>query len=243
MSMQQETKRYWMPSHVCGCPTLTGAVLLDLKRNRYFGVGRKEADVLHMLAGNWPTDAEHDAPQSLTSNAAVRIAEELVEAGLLSRDVPTPDGLMHGQVTLTGTLASVGHELDRSAPIQFGHIVAFLRSCAWAGRALRSRTLYSIACEIARDKAFRTDWFDEQRTIELVGIFRRLRPHAFAATNRCLFHALALMNFLSRYEVFPTWVIGVRAKPWAAHSWVQHDNLILDSNPEHICEYTPLLAI
>jgi hypothetical protein len=39
------------------------------------------------------------------------------------------------------------------------------------------------------------------------------------------------------------WVIGVRAKPWGAHAWVQHDKLLLDANPEHVCEYTPILTI
>ena len=52
----------------------------------------------------------------------------------------------------------------------------------------------------------------QQRAIELVGIFRRLRPHTFAARDRCLFHSLALVRFLSRHAVFPTWVIGVRAQ-------------------------------
>jgi len=85
--------------------------------------------------------------------------------------------------------------------------------------------------------------FPEQRAVELVCLFRRLRPLAFTAKDQCLFHALALVRFLAFYSVFPVWVVGVRTRPWAAHSWVQQGTLLLDSNPEHVCEYTPILSV
>jgi hypothetical protein len=40
-----------------------------------------------------------------------------------------------------------------------------------------------------------------------------------------------------------TWVIAVRPRPWGAHSWVQLDNLLLDTNPEEINGYTPILSV
>ena len=45
-------KAYWLPPHVRACATANGTVLLDLRRNRYFGVGRKETRVLSSLAAN-----------------------------------------------------------------------------------------------------------------------------------------------------------------------------------------------
>src|SRR5262245_21173812 len=50
-------KAYWLPSHVRACSTATGTVLLDLRRNRYFGVVHKETTVLRSLAGNWDSPA------------------------------------------------------------------------------------------------------------------------------------------------------------------------------------------
>ena len=44
---------FWMPPHTRVCVTATGAVLLDLKRNRYFGLGYREARSLSTLATNW----------------------------------------------------------------------------------------------------------------------------------------------------------------------------------------------
>ena len=241
-------KAYWLPSHVRACATATGTVFLDLRRNRYFGVGRKETVVLRSLASNWDSPATTSASfagdtESLPLQDAVRIADKLVEAGLLSNSAPEPAAFTPTQVDLQSLLTSVGHEIDRKSSIRWRHLVAFLRACTWARRSVRSRTLYLVAEDIGRQKSAAGASFDADRAIELVSIFRRLRPHTFAARDQCLFHALALVRFLASYDVHPTWVIGVRTKPWAAHSWVQHGTLLLDSNPEEVCEYTPILAI
>ena len=108
---------------------------------------------------------------------------------------------------------------------------------------MRSRTLYSVACEISEARTSDSEVVDLQRTIELVSVFRRLRPYAFEAKDRCLFHALALQRFLFRYGSYPTWVVGVSARPWAAHSWVQVEECVLDSSPEDVCAFTPVLAV
>ncbi|MBM0108670.1 lasso peptide biosynthesis B2 protein [Steroidobacter sp. S1-65] len=241
-------KAYWLPAHVRACSTATGTVLLDLRRNRYFGVGRKETAVLRSLAGNWqnfataaPAFAADAEPLPLED--AVRIADKLVDAGLLSNSAPEPAVFTPAQVDLDSLLTSVGHEVERTASIRWRHLVEFMRACSWARRSVRSRTLYVVAEEIGQQKNAAGAPFDAERAIELVGIFRRLRPHTFAARDQCLFHALALVRFLASHSVYPTWVIGVRTKPWAAHSWVQQGTLLLDANPEQVCEYTPILAI
>lgn len=241
-------KEYWLPSHVRACSTATGTVLLDLRRNRYFGVGRKETWALSSLAANWQKPAMAAASfasdtSPLPIEDAVRIADKLVQAGLLSNSAPQPAAFTPTEVDLNSLLTSVGHELDRKSSIRLRHIVRFLRACTWARRSVRSRTLYLVAEEVGRQKNAGSARFDADRAIELVGIFRRLRPHTFAARDQCLFHALALIKFLASYDVHPTWVIGVRTKPWAAHSWVQQGTLLLDANPEQVCDYTPILAI
>lgn len=247
-SAMHTDKAYWLPSHVRACSTATGTVLLDLRRNRYFGVGLKETTVLRSLAGNWehssnPSTSFASDVEPLQLQDAVSIADKLVAAGLLSNSTPEPAAFTPMQVDLHSLLTSVGHEIDRKSSIRWRHIVNFLRACTWARRSVRSRTLYLVAEDIGRQKNAAGAVFDAERAIELVGIFRRLRPHTFAARDQCLFHALALVRFLASYNVHPTWVIGVRTKPWAAHSWVQQGTLLLDANPEEVCEYTPILAI
>lgn len=238
-------QQYWIPSHVRVCPLFASTILLDLKRNRYFGIGTTETRALSTLAANW-SDANGNAAavERLTPDAATAMADTLIEAGLLSRDAPGERCTFGGAPPdLSGVLTSAGYELNRGSSLRFGHIASFLAALVWTRRALRSRSLYSIACEVRDRKAAASDAFDADRAVELVGIFRRLRPHTFAARDRCLFHSLALVRFMARYEVFPTWVIGVRAKPWGAHAWVQQGKLLLDASPEHVCEFTPILTV
>jgi hypothetical protein len=238
-------QQYWIPAHVRVCPLLASTILLDLKRNRYFGIGAKETRALSTLASNWNEANGSAAPvEQLARDVAIDMADALMEAGLLSRDVPAERAAFGGApVDLSGVLTSAGHEVSRNSSLRLAHVTNFLAALAWTRRALRSRTLYSIACEIRDRKDAASGAFDEAKAIELVGIFRRLRPHTFAARDRCLFHSLALVQFMARHAQFPTWVIGVRARPWGAHAWVQQGKLLLDANPEQVCEYTPILTV
>ena len=56
--------------------------------------------------------------------------------------------------------------LAASPQLHLHHIVAFLRACIWAKRAVDSRLLYSIACDIAESRARLTHDIDLQHTIE-----------------------------------------------------------------------------
>jgi hypothetical protein len=240
-----KNKEFWMPPHTRVCVTATGAVLLDLKRNRYFGLGYREARSLSTLATNWSAASlpSGRALEPMQPDDAARLADALINAGFLTAVAPTESGPPIASIDTSATLTSVGYELAAAPQLHLHHIVAFLRACVWAKRAVDSRLLYSIACEVAKGKAGSTHDIDLQRTVELVSAFRRLRPYAFAAKDQCLFHALALLKFLAHYNIFPTWVIAVRPTPWAAHSWLQLGNHVLDCNPEEISGYTPILAV
>lgn len=242
--MQSDDERYWTPHHIRAAVTPTGVVLLNLKQNRYLGIGMPQARALAALATNWQevSTTTHALPAESHSVAATR-AVALVDAGLLSRS-PPEIGFDAARVDLTAHLTSIGRQERAVAALRPHHIVNFIRACRWAKRVLRSRSLYSVACEISATKRTRAALVCEsQRTIELTCVFRRLRPYAFESRDRCLFHALALLRFLAHYRLHPTWVIGVCARPWMAHSWLQLDHCILDSSPEEVCGFTPILAI
>ncbi len=240
-----KNKEFWLPPHTRVCVTATGAVLLDLKRNRYFGLGYREARSLSTLATNWSAASMSSgrALEPMQPDDAARFADALIKAGFLTADAPTETGPPIASLDSAAPLTSVGYELAAAPRLHLHHLVTFLRACIWAKRAVDSRLLYSIALEVAKGKSGLTRDIDLQHTVELVSLFRRLRPYAFAAKDQCLFHALALLKFLAHYNIFPTWVIAVRPTPWAAHSWLQLGNHVLDCNPEEISGYTPILAI
>ena len=115
--------------------TATGAVLLDLKRNRYFGLGYREARSLSTLATNWSAACMSSgrALEPMLQDDAARLADALVKAGFLTAVVPTEPGPPIASIDSTATLTSVGYELAASPPLRLLHIFAFLR--AWIGRA------------------------------------------------------------------------------------------------------------
>jgi hypothetical protein len=132
--------QYWIPSHVRVCPLLASTILLDLERNRYFGIGANETRALSTLALNWhDANGSAAAVEQLPSDAAIAMADALIEAGLLSREPPA-DRTSFGAppLDLSGVLSSAGHELSRAASLRLAHIASFLGALAWTRRALRS---------------------------------------------------------------------------------------------------------
>jgi Transglutaminase-like superfamily len=116
------------------------------------------------------------------------------------------------------------------------------------------RPLIEIVEEVRNRKQRRGQnrLFDIQQGAQLAGIFESLslfvfsrRGNSLAASGsrgQCLLHAQMLIHFLSQYDVYPTWVIGVRVMPWAAHSWVQEGSAYFD-DPGLACDYTPIYAV
>lgn len=59
----------------------------------------------------------------------------------------------------------------------------------------------------------------------------------------CLFNSLALMRFLIRKRLSATFVIGVRAMPFAAHCWIEVGNVILDAGGEECGSFTEIARV
>lgn len=234
------SEQYYLPRHVYACSLSGGLVFVDLLRNRYFSIGETETRAIgphianHAIAGNsW--DGSVAASES--------IAARLLQAGLLQQQESGLRDFTPADVHGAAALLSIEDVYRASMPAS-DYLLSFALSCLWARVSLRTRPLHAIACSLKRAKAQRASPnFDSEKVASLVSAFRRLRPFAFTSLDRCLFHALALTRFLNHHGQFPTWVIGVRLRPWGAHSWVQHNQWVLDTTPEIVREYVPLLAV
>jgi hypothetical protein len=241
---------YRIPSHVHVCVTSDGSVLLDLKRDKYFGLNREDTELLGAAVRDWPRPSHirWSDEQSLRQDAE-RVCRSMVEEGLLVRDetpAPKPRAEAGTHVDMRAPFVSVGDELEVQADIRPRHVARFAVANAWAAYSLRRRPLdLTVAAVRSRkEKCLRSGarW-DLLRIAALIDIFRHLRPYVFSAEGRCLLHALTLVEFLSSHGVYPEWVIGVATQPWGAHSWVQWGNYLLDTNPEKVCRYTPILVV
>jgi hypothetical protein len=246
----------WISSHVYVCVTRDGSVLLDLKRDKYFGLGREDSETLADAVNAWPSpawsradgraDERVDCPSSRALQAE-RLCDSLVEEGLLSRQQEVRDfGVRGDRINMRAEWVSVGDELEVRGEIRLRDVARFVGAYTFARYSLKCRPILSTVQSVHARKVRRAtadDQGDVTAVAMLIDIFRCLRPLVFAAEGRCLLHALTLVKFLSYYDVYPEWVIGVNTSPWVAHSWVQWGNFLLDTNPEKVCQFTPIMVV
>lgn len=75
-----------------------------------------------------------------------------------------------------------------------------------------------------------------------VETFRAVTP-CLPWIGECLFQSWLLLTWLRRNGLDATWVFGVRLRPFAAHCWLQSDDLALTDAPETLSAYHPILAV
>ena len=227
-----------IPPHVYACGVAGGAVVIDLQRNRYIGLDMRGAAALLSLA--------HTPPEAVSQmSAQVRaLIPSLVHAGLIEHAEAAPRYFAPERIDLLADLKSIDELGVSPMRVRPQDAVRIAYHGLWVRRALRSMSLFDIACQLRNQKQQLAHAGPRlKRLAGLVSRFVRLRPYTFAARERCLFHALTLTRFLLAHGEPVTWVIGVRTHPWAAHSWVQVDRWLLDASPEQIREYVPLIAV
>ena len=222
---------YQLPSHVRMCHTLRGAVFLDLKRNRYTGLPPAPSALLKQLL------TASDGTQDEASAGAQALIRQLIGAGLIQESAGPP----HILATSPLPASRLGFQQLAPAEASSTHALRFVRAYLWARFALHRR-LWDVLDELNR---LRARCSATRRDLEICAIargFHRLRPYAFTARDQCLLHALALLHYLAASSVAATWVIGVQADPWGAHSWVQWNDIVLDATPEQTLAFTPILV-
>jgi hypothetical protein len=241
-------------AHLHVCVTGDGSVLLDLKRDKYLGLGREETEVLAAVIDTWPKPTWDCADHLLSavSERADELCRMLAADGMLipaSRDCGLiSNALSSGAsaVDMKREWISIGDELEADGRVTAKHVANFAAAFSWARCSLAWRH-FSSTVEAIRAKKSRYGREQDSPSVlqvaAMVGVFRQLRPFVFEAEGRCLLHALTLVRFLSSYGFYPEWVIGVATQPWAAHSWVQWGNFLLDSNPEKICRFTSIMVV
>jgi hypothetical protein len=234
---------YHLPRYVHVCRTDDGIVFLDARRDRYFGLGGTRADGLSDLVLDWPNHVvtpETVDPPGVTSPDLKRLADSLVTKGLLCAG--RPEELRREERVLPSLAMDPPRTTAYTSDVpRVTELTNFALACLKARWHLRRSSLESIASEVtaARNERGHSDF---SNALELVQVFRRLRSLVFSEKNRCLFNALSLVYFLRRYGHFPYFVIGVKTAPFAAHSWVQQEQVVLDGDPASICHFVPILV-
>jgi hypothetical protein len=245
-----ESEHFGIPAHIHVCVTAAGSVILDVRRDKYLGLGREDTEMLANAVPGWPKPVWQRSLYRVPrprSEAAHAMCESLAADSVLERvSVAENARVVPALRDMRREWISIGDELEVRGRITLRHVVNFLSAYLWMRYSLARRPFSKVVEEVtARKTRGASDILgcDINRLAARVDVFRQLRPLAFAAEGHCLLHALTLVRFLSHYQFHPEWVIGVTTQPWGAHSWVQWGNYLLDSNPEKVCGYTPIMMV
>jgi hypothetical protein len=223
-------------------------ILLDLRHGRYLGLGAEQSRDLAGWVQDWPSD-EQASPPEPPCDVPSAFVTRLLDRGMLTTETPPQ--------TTRVRLPAACHSLDTrdlSTELQVGpgRVARFVRATVSATLWLRCRSLQAIATHLeqargsrsgARARGASSSLNGQTAMAVAVATFDMLRPLAFTSRDRCLFDSLALMNLLHLDGLDARWVIGVKDRPFAAHAWVQQDDLVLNDLHEHVRRFTPILIV
>jgi hypothetical protein len=238
--------RYWLADHVFVCINDAYLVVLDLKQDRYWALEASSTEPLSGLVPGWPV-RPLDAPLTGSSDPeqAQQVAETLIEQGLLTESETGGKDATPARVTAPGRelLSADEHRASTAGLGAVKNLTAAAVSAKIAMRLGRFEKAVHKVKERKQKAGGRTAQLDVERARRLVEQFFKLRVFFFTSKSECLFDSLTLLNFLARYGIFPDWVFGVQARPFAAHCWVQLDDIVFNDTVEHVRTYTPIMAV
>jgi len=242
--------QYALAGHVFVCLQGEHVVFLDVQKDRYFALEAQQTGGLDALVRGWPVRATSDvrAPDGDDIDAVQSaLIALLLERGLLSTEPQSGKAATPVSVGPTAReLSAEGHE--GPTPVGVATFWRFLVSALTASLVLRFGGFERAVRRVGRRNETRrrlaaSDDFDEQRVHALVATFNALRPYFFTAKDMCLFETLAFSEFLARHRIFPQWVFGVQARPFAAHCWLQQGGVVLNDTTDHVGRYTPIMVV
>lgn len=234
--------RYGLATHVFVCRDEGYIVVLDLKQDRYFALEAAKTAALPSVVPGWPVTVQQGT--DVAAGGAVEEAlRPLVRQGWLLEESTgakqaTPVSVPRPETQLTRDGGGACEKLGLRT------LFAFVVASVFAKAALRFWRFDRVVRRVARRKArYANEPLDLERARRLIEAFERLRVFLFSTRDECLHDSLAVLEFLARYRIFPTWVFGVRARPFAAHCWVQHADVVFNDTVEHVSTYVPIMAV
>jgi hypothetical protein len=235
----------FLSPHVYFCADPSGPVVLDARSNRYETFTPAQSRILARHVTGWPSYPSHE-PESSIVLREDRFIARMLSKGLLTRDrrlgkPASPIGLRPPQDSL------IQEDLDTRPRVASSDVRDFYHAMLTARMTLLTVSFKSIISVVhaRRTKALTQGIVPNlDRVRHIVASFHYLRPLIFNGRKRCLLHALALLEWLSASQSYPTWVFGVTLTPWfRAHCWLQDDDHLWTGDPEDLDGLTPILAI
>ncbi|WP_454884352.1 lasso peptide biosynthesis B2 protein [Sphingomonas oryzagri] len=201
------------------------AVFLDIARDRYFAL---PADFSRFATGRIP----HLAADS---DEIVAVVETLLPSSIAAR-----------HPSLCTPPPAVTHEIvDRASrtspwlclPALLGRILFYKLLLRTVGLDRTLRRLSPRGASVDCGERYSSEHLVTVGAA--ISMLKRYMPLA----DQCLPVALAVADYLRRRGWAPQLVLGVMARPFRAHSWVQLDTMLLTDRIEAVRNFTPILVL
>ena len=239
---------FYLQPHVFLCRGRRHWVILDVHRDKYLCVDRRQFEALGPLLQGWEGTSIATGPDANGREAvppdAIALANQLLDLDLLSERAAHAKDARPTDYSLPNE----GFDLDSPAPSRRSsvlHAGPFFLSSAQASRQLREQRFQATVEFVQARKhrqSGRSGSFDLERARSLVSVFERWRLF-FPRPYLCLFDSLALIHFLARFHLYPDWVFAVNADPFEAHCWVQAGGVVLNDRVERVSGFTPIMYV
>jgi hypothetical protein len=236
--------QYSLPPHVHTCISDGLCIWLDTRRDRYYATPSQGAFLITVESSAGQPAKPGDGRPPNDSDAHVT-PEALLKRGLLTKSRKAPPTIE--RAVLSVAHRSLAHEEPQTAcRLTVVSLWRALRAYSVAVATLRFVSLRHALQSVARIKQGHHARFAEGDIHEVhirVSMFRRARTLLYSSRGRCLVDSLAMMRFLMTHKIYPTLVIGVTGRPFRAHCWLQHGDVVLNDDPAFTGSFVPIVSI
>lgn len=204
-------------------------VFLDLSKDRYFCLsGAEEQCLLRLLDGAEPM--ADDKPQ----------IDRLLSGGILSEQSAATALLACRALPPTMSLFDLVDA--RFHGLQVGSLLAGI---ATASVALKYQALARSMSKLKARKAQIPATAALNHDLQLRTIVEAFRWSGLVMSthDRCLSRSIALSRHLARRRIAHSFVFGVTLRPFRAHCWIEHDQVVLTDKLDTVLNFTPILVI
>jgi hypothetical protein len=231
----EEKAPYFLSRQAHLCVAGDAVFLLDLATGKYLSIDKGNAAGLGGRVLGWPIESD--------GSPAPAVLQSLLDRRLITADPK------RGKPATSCAIDRPAHWLREGQPrgrpaITATDVRRFAASVAYAAFSKKVLPFRYTVSRVQRSKRVQQGRpIDTARLASLVGVFDWLRPLGFKKTDECFLYCLALSEFLSKYGIHPAWVFAVRAEPFAAHCWLQHEDHVLTDIPFNLRRMVPILVL
>lgn len=233
-------ERYFLSRHAFVCFVDSHAIFLDLKRGKYSALPAREVALLRACVNGW-LRGEKDTPTEPPTECN-QLLSDLSARGILTTDEHSG----HPAVPVSVELA-LRDCLDGTADatrVAKTLALAFILSWAVTITIERMWSLERIVRHVQKRKeGAQSRSASIERFLIAMAEYRKLRRPRWFRVPSGIAETLLLVEFLARRGLYPSWVFGVRLKPFSSLTWLQVGDLVLTTSTEAVQSYTPILAI